>query len=72
MKNTEIQVYSLNDGQNYYVTGGLKAGDKVVIEGVQALNDGQAITPITPAEKEAAYQKALEDQKNGNIQTAFQ
>ena len=72
VKNTEIQVYSLNDGQNYYVTGGLKAGDKVVIEGVQALNDGQAITPITPAEKEAAYQKALEDQKNGNIQTAFQ
>ena len=72
MKNTEIQVYTLNDGQNYYVTGGLKAGDKIVIEGVQALKDGQAITPITPAEKEAAYKKALEDQRSGNIQTAFQ
>jgi len=72
VKNTEIQVYTLNDGQNYYVTGGLKAGDKIVIEGVQALKDGQAITPITPAEKEAAYKQALEDQKNGNIQTAFQ
>lgn len=72
VKNTEIQVYTLNDGQNYYVTGGLKVGDKVVIEGVQALNDGQAITPITPAEKEAAYKQNLEDQKNGNIQTAFQ
>lgn len=72
VKNTEIQVYSLNDGKNYYVTGGLKPGDKVVIEGVQALHDGQAITPITPADKEAAYKQAIEDQKNGNIQTAFQ
>ena len=72
VKNTEIQVYTLNDGKNYYVTGGLKAGDKIVIEGVQTLDDGQAITPITPAEKEAAYKQALEDQKNGNIQTAFQ
>ena len=72
VKNTEIQVYKLDDGQNYYVTGGLKAGDKIVIEGVQALHDGAAITPITPAEKEAAYQKALEDQKSGNIKTAFQ
>ena len=71
VKNTEIQVYYLNDGQNYYVTGGLKAGDKIVIEGVQAIHDGQAITPITPADKEAAYKQALEDQKNGNIQTAF-
>lgn len=72
VKNTEIQVYHLNDGKNYYVTGGLKAGDKIVIEGVQAIHDGQAITPITPADKEAAYKQALEDQKNGNIQTAFQ
>ncbi len=72
VKNTEIQVYTLNDGQNYYVTSGLKAGDKIVIEGVQAIHDGQAITPITPAEKEAAYKQALEDQKSGNIQTAFQ
>ena len=72
VKNTEIQVYSLNDGKNFYVTGGLKAGDKVVTEGVQTLKDGQAITPITTAEKEAAYKQALEDQKNGNIQTAFQ
>ena len=72
VKNTEIQVYHLNDGKNYYVTDGLKAGDKIVIEGVQAIHDGQAITPITPADKEAAYKQALEDQKNGNIQTAFQ
>ena len=71
LKNTEIQVFSLNDGKYFYVTGGLKAGDKIVIEGVQNLKDGQSITPITPEEKEAEYQKALKDQKEGNIQTAF-
>ncbi|RGN31999.1 efflux RND transporter periplasmic adaptor subunit [Bacteroides oleiciplenus] len=71
LKNTEVQVFKLNDGKYYYVTEGLKAGDKVVIEGVQNLRDGAAISPITPAEKEAEYQKALQDQKDGNIQTAF-
>lgn len=72
LKNTEIKVFKLNDGKYYYVTDGLKAGEKIVIEGVQNLKDGQSITPITPAEKEAEYQKALKDQKEGNIQTAFQ
>ena len=72
LKNTEVQVFKLNDGKYYYVTAGLKAGDKVVIEGVQNLRDGATITPITPDEKEAEYQKALQDQRDGNIQTAFQ
>ena len=72
LKNTEIKVFTLDDGKYYYVTDGLKKGDKIVIEGVQSLKDGQAITPITPADKEAEYQKALQDQKDGNIQTAFQ
>ncbi len=72
VKNTEVQVYKLNDGENYYVTAGLKPGDKIVIDGIQTLRDGQAITPITSAEKEAAYQQALEDQRKGNIQSAFQ
>lgn len=71
LKNAEVQIFSLNDGKYYYVTEGLKAGDKIVIEGVQNLKDGQHITPITPAEKEAEYQKALKDQREGNIQTAF-
>lgn len=71
LKNTEVKVFKLDDGQYYYVTEGLKAGDKVVTEGVQNLKDGQSITPITPAEKEAEYKKALQDQKEGNIQTAF-
>lgn len=72
LKSTEIKVFNLNDGKYYYVTEGLKAGDKIVVEGVQSLRDGQSIAPITPADKEAEYQKALQDQKAGNIQTAFQ
>lgn len=71
LKNTEVKVFTLDDGKYFYVTEGLKKGDKIVIEGVQSLKDGQTITPITPAEKEAEYQKALKDQQEGNIQTAF-
>lgn len=71
LKNTEIKVFTLDDGKYFYVNEGLKKGDKIAIEGVQSLKDGQAVTPITPADKEAEYQKALKDQKEGNIQTAF-
>lgn len=71
LKNTEIKVFTLDDGKYFYVTEGLKKGDKIAIEGVQSLKDGQTVTPITPADKEAEYQKALKDQKEGNIQTAF-
>ncbi|ADV42591.1 efflux RND transporter periplasmic adaptor subunit [Bacteroides helcogenes] len=72
LKNVEVKIFNLNDGKYYYVTDGLKAGDKIVIEGVQNLKDGQSITPVTPADKEAEYRKALQDQKNGNLKTAFQ
>ncbi len=71
LKNTEIKVFTFDDGKYFYVTEGLKKGEKIAIEGVQSLKDGQAVTPITPADKEAEYQKALKDQKEGNIQTAF-
>lgn len=71
LKNTEIKVFTLDDGKYFYVTEGLKKGEKIAIEGVQSLKDGQVVTPITPADKEAEYQKALKDQKEGNIQTAF-
>ncbi len=71
LKHTEIKVSNLSDGKNYIVTGGLKPGDKIVVEGVQTLQDGQKISPITVAQKEAKYQQALQDQRDGNIQTAF-
>lgn len=53
IKNTEIQIAGLNDGQHYIVTSGLKPGDKIVIEGVNTLHDGMQIKPITPAESAA-------------------
>ena len=53
------------------MTEGLKAGDKIVVEGVQALKDGQQITPITRAESEAKFQQAMKDQREGNLATAF-
>ncbi len=72
IKHTEITISNLNDGKNYIVTSGLKAGDQIVVEGVQKLSDGQQIVPITPEQRKAKYDKALQDQHDGNIQTAFQ
>lgn len=72
LRHTEIQISNLSDGKRYIVTGGLNVGDKIVVEGVQTLTDGMKIVPITPEEKEAKYQKHLKDQREGNIQTAFQ
>lgn len=71
LKHTEIQISNLNDGKNYIVTGGLKPGDKIVVEGVQVLKDGQQITPITQEQREAKYHQHLKDQSEGNIATAF-
>ena len=71
VKNTEIRVSNLDDGKSYLVTNGLKSGDKIVIEGVQKLKDGQAIEPITPEQQKAKYDQALKDQHDGNLKTAF-
>lgn len=71
LKYTEIVIFNLNNGKDYLVISGLKAGDKIVIEGVQNLKDGQKIQPITPAQKEANYQQAMKDQHDGNLATAF-
>lgn len=58
VKNTEINAFKLDDGQNYTVTSGLKTGDRIVIEGVNSLRDGMEIKPITP-EESAARVKAM-------------
>lgn len=71
VKYTEITIFNLDNGKEYLVTSGLKPGDKIVIEGVQNLKDGQKIQPITPAQKEANYKQALQDQHDGNLATAF-
>ena len=72
VKSTEITVHNVNDGKNYIVLAGLNAGDRICIESVQNLRTGTAITPITEAEKEQIYQQNLQDQKDGNLQSAMQ
>ena len=71
VKYTEIQISPMNDGKNFIVTSGLKANDKIVIEGVQQLSDGRKIVPITKAQQVAKFQQALKDQHEGNLATAF-
>ena len=52
---TAITVFEINDGQDYIVTSGLKAGDRIVVEGVgTSVKDGMAITPV---DKNAATAK---------------
>jgi membrane fusion protein (multidrug efflux system) len=45
VKNTEVQVMEITKGSFYVVTKGLKAGDKIVLEGFQSLKDGSKIKP---------------------------
>ena len=58
VKNTEITVLSQNDGTNYVVTSGLKVGDRIVVEGINTLNDGMAIKPVTEAQAAANRRNA--------------
>lgn len=58
VKNTEITVLEQNDGKNYVVTSGLKVGDRIVIEGITKIKDGQEIKPITAAQSEEQRQKS--------------
>ncbi len=60
VKYTEIKVDPQNDGNNYVVTEGLKAGDKYVSNGITKLSDGMEIAPITP---ERYQQKIIEQAK---------
>lgn len=47
---TPITIDPINDGKNFVVTSGLKAGDRIAVEGVGTrLSDGAAITPVDPA-----------------------
>lgn len=57
VKYTEITVNPQDDGVNYIVTSGLRAGDRYVSKGITSLTDGMEIKPIT----EAQYQKKIDD-----------
>lgn len=58
--NTEVEVFKLDDGKNFVVTSGVKAGDQVVVEGVGTLRNGTRITPITPEESAARLSAATQ------------
>jgi len=45
VKNIEVQIMDIPKGNFYVVTKGLKAGDKIVLEGFQSLKDGVQIKP---------------------------
>lgn len=57
VKYTEIKVDPQNDGKNYVVLSGLKAGDRYVTNGTTKLTDGMEIKPITPAQ----YRKKIDE-----------
>ena len=67
VKSTEITVEEQNDGTYYYVTSGLKAGDRIVIEGVQNLKDDMEIKPITPQQAAEKRTQAAKDVKEGKL-----
>lgn len=62
----EITVLPQNNGQTYVVASGLRAGECIVVDGVNQLKNGQKINPITPAQlkaNQAKEQKAMKDGK---------
>lgn len=60
VKYVEIKISPDNDGQNYVVTSGLSAGDRVVLKGISGLTDGTEIKPLTEAQYDAKLQKQAE------------
>lgn len=63
----EITVLPQNDGQTYVVSTGLKAGERIVVDGVNQLKNGQKINPITPAQAEANQKKEQQAMKDGKM-----
>ena len=63
----EIQVMTQNDGKSYIVTSGLKAGERIVTEGVNQLKKGMKINPITQQQAEKNSAKANQDLKDGKM-----
>ena len=57
---TNIQVADVNDGTNYIVTAGVKAGDRIVVEGVTKLQDGMQITPITEEQSAQKVKQSIQ------------
>lgn len=60
VKYTEVTINTQNDGQNYIITSGLKKGDRIVVNGVNSLQEGMEIKPVTEAEYAKKLKKAEE------------
>jgi membrane fusion protein, multidrug efflux system len=60
VKYTPVTVNPNNDGKNYIITSGLNIGDRIVIQGITALTDGQKITPITEEQYKQKLKKTEE------------
>ncbi len=63
---TQIEIFPIDNGQNYIVTSGLNEGDQIVTEGVARLRNGMTIKPVDETQKatvEAAAQAAPQAQE---------
>ena len=60
VKYSEITVDTQNDGQNYIVTSGLAKGERIVVYGVNQLQEGMEIKPISEADYAKKMKKAEE------------
>lgn len=63
----EITVLPQNNGQTYVVASGLRAGERIVVDGVNQLKNGQKINPITLAQLKANQAKEQRAMKDGKM-----
>ena len=57
VKYTSVTVDANNDGKNYIITSGLRAGDRIVVQGISSLTDGMKIVPLTEEQYAAKLKK---------------
>jgi membrane fusion protein (multidrug efflux system) len=58
VRNTEIESTTSGGGQFFVVQQGLKASDRIVLEGVSALRDSAKIK-VRPVNADSVYQQAM-------------
>lgn len=67
VRSAEIEILPVTDGQTFIVTGGVRAGDRIVVEGVgTSVRNGMTIKPITPEESAAKLRGAVQQQQANN------
>ena len=72
VKYTEIGIFNLDNGKEYLVTSGLNPGDKIVVEGVQSLKDGQKNTTNHAGSKRSDLSTAFERPARRKFSYSFQ